>query len=243
MTDDKPEVERDEDNTDVDVNPKLIDLSSDAKKAAKDADQDASKDAEAAAVDTDDGNATDDDADALDTGIDTADLAEVAAALDQVAADAEAESTEPSLEEQLAERTNDLQRLGAEYANYRRRTQAEREQVIENAKAQVVMRFLPIVDDFGLAEQHGDLAEGPMKAFHDKFMNVLDGLKLQAFGDPGDEFDAETYEAVQDMSTGDTKTVGTVLRKGYKLNGRLLRTAMVIIADPPADSESESDES
>ena len=235
MTDDKPEVERDEDNTDVDANPKLIDLSSDAKKAAKDADQDASKDAEATAADTDDGDATDDD-DALDAGIDTADL-------DQVAADAEAESTEPSLEEQLAERTNDLQRLGAEYANYRRRTQAEREQVIENAKAQVVMRFLPIVDDFGLAEQHGDLAEGPMKAFHDKFMNVLDGLKLQAFGDPGDEFDAETYEAVQDMSTGDTKTVGTVLRKGYKLNGRLLRTAMVIIADPPADSESESDES
>ena len=239
MTDDKPEVERDEDNTDVDANPKLIDLSSDAKKAAKDADQDASKDAEATADTADD----DGDADALDAGIDTADLAEVAAALDQVAADAEAESTEPSLEEQLAERTNDLQRLGAEYANYRRRTQAEREQVIENAKAQVVMRFLPIVDDFGLAEQHGYLAEGPMKAFHDKFMNVLDGLKLQAFGDPGDEFDAETYEAVQDMSTGDTKTVGTVLRKGYKLNGRLLRTAMVIIADPPADSESESDES
>lgn len=239
MTDDKPEVERDEDNTDVDANPKLIDLSSDAKKAAKDADQDASEDAEATADTADD----DGDADALDAGIDTADLAEVAAALDQVAADAEAESTEPSLEEQLAERTNDLQRLGAEYANYRRRTQAEREQVIENAKAQVVMRFLPIVDDFGLAEQHGDLTEGPMKAFHDKFMNVLDGLKLQAFGDPGDEFDAETYEAVQDMSTGDTKTVGTVLRKGYKLNGRLLRTAMVIIADPPADSESESDES
>ena len=238
MTDDKPEVERDEDNTDVDANPKLIDLSSDAKGA----DQDASKDAEATAADTDDGDATDDD-DAQDAGIDAADLAEVAAALDQVAADAEAESTEPSLEEQLAERTNDLQRLGAEYANYRRRTQAEREQVIENAKAQVVMRFLPIVDDFGLAEQHGDLAEGPMKAFHDKFMNVLDGLKLQAFGDPGDEFDAEIYEAVQDMSTGDTKTVGTVLRKGYKLNGRLLRTAMVIIADPPADSESESDES
>ena len=235
MTDDKPEVARNEDNTDVADNPKLIDLSSDAKKdAAQDASDDASEDAEAA------GTADDGDAAAQDAGIDEAD---VAAALDQVEADVEAESAEPSLEDQLAERTEDLQRLGAEYANYRRRTQAEREQVIENAKAQVVMRFLPIVDDFGLAEQHGDLAEGPMKAFHDKFMNVLDGLKLQAFGDPGDEFDAETYEAVQDMSTGDTKTVGTVLRKGYKLNGRLLRTAMVIIADPPADSESESDKS
>ena len=243
MTDDKPEVERNEDNTDVADNPKLIDLSSDAKKdAAQDASDDASEDAEAAGP-ADDGDTTDGDAAAQDAGIDEADLADVAAALDQVAADVEAESAEPSLEDQLAERTEDLQRLGAEYANYRRRTQAEREQVIENAKAQVVMRFLPIVDDFGLAEQHGDLAEGPMKAFHDKFMNVLDGLKLQAFGDPGDEFDAEIYEAVQDMSTGDIKAVGTVLRKGYKLNGRLLRTAMVIIADPPADSESESDES
>ena len=236
MTDDKPEVARNEDNTDVADNPKLIDLSSDAKKgAAQDASDDASEDAEAAGP-ADDGGTTDGDAAAQDAGID------VAAALDQVAADVEAESAEPSLEDQLAERTEDLQRLGAEYANYRRRTQAEREQVIENAKAQVVMRFLPIVDDFGLAEQHGDLAEGPMKAFHDKFMNVLDGLKLQAFGDPGDEFDAEIYEAVQDMSTGDIKAVGTVLRKGYKLNGRLLRTAMVIIADPPADSDSESDE-
>jgi len=234
VTDDKPEVARNEDNTDVADNPKLIDLSSDAKKdAAQDASDDASEDAEAA------GTADDGDAAAQDAGIDEAD---VAAALDQVEADVEAESAEPSLEDQLAERTEDLQRLGAEYANYRRRTQAEREQVIENAKAQVVMRFLPIVDDFGLAEQHGDLAEGPMKAFHDKFMNVLDGLKLQAFGDPGDEFDAEIYEAVQDMSTGDIKAVGTVLRKGYKLNGRLLRTAMVIIADPPADSDSESDE-
>ena len=228
MTDDKPEVERNDDNTDVADNPKLIDLSSDAKKdAAQDASDDASEDAEAAGT-ADDGDTTDGDAAAQDAGIDEADV--------------EAESAEPSLEDQLAERTEDLQRLGAEYANYRRRTQAEREQVIENAKAQVVMRFLPIVDDFGLAEQHGDLAEGPMKAFHDKFMNVLDGLKLQAFGDPGDEFDAEIYEAVQDMSTGDIKAVGTVLRKGYKLNGRLLRTAMVIIADPPADSESESDE-
>lgn len=242
MTDDKPEVERNEDNTDVADNPKLIDLSSDAKKdAAQDASDDVSEDAEAAG-NADDGDTTDGDAAAQDAGIDEADLADVAAALDQVAADVEAESAESSLEDQLAERTEDLQRLGAEYANYRRRTQAEREQVIENAKAQVVMRFLPIVDDFGLAEQHGDLAEGPMKAFHDKFMNVLDGLKLQAFGDPGDEFDAEIYEAVQDMSTGDIKAVGTVLRKGYKLNGRLLRTAMVIIADPPADSDSESDE-
>jgi len=242
VTDDKPEVERNEDNTNVADNPKLIDLSSDAKKdAAQDASDDASEDAEAAGT-ADDGDTTDGDAVAQDAGIDEADLADVAAALDQGAGAAGAGSAEPSLEDQLAERTEDLQRLGAEYANYRRRTQAEREQVIENAKAQVVMRFLPIVDDFGLAEQHGDLAEGPMKAFHDKFMNVLDGLKLQAFGDPGDEFDAEIYEAVQDMSTGDIKAVGTVLRKGYKLNGRLLRTAMVIIADPPADSDSESDE-
>ena len=137
-----------------------------------------------------------------------------------------------SVEAQLAERTEDLQRLSAEYANYRRRTDRERKVSIDNAKAQVIAQLLPVLDDLELAEKHGDLAEGPLKVFRDKLVGILDGLKVTSFGEEGDAFDPERHEAVQDLSTGDEKAIGTVLRKGYQLDERLLRTAMVIIADP-----------
>lgn len=161
------------------------------------------------------------------------DLAEALADVDLDGEAAEAEApAEPSLEDQLAERTEDLQRLSAEYANYRRRTERERQVGIENAKAKVITEFLPLLDDFDLAEKHGDLAEGPLKAFYDKFVNVLEVQKVTAFGAEGDAFDPERHEAVQDLSSGDEKVLGTILRKGYEMDGRLLRTAMVIIADP-----------
>lgn len=137
-----------------------------------------------------------------------------------------------NLEDELAERTNDLQRVSAEYANYRRRTERERTAAVDAAKAKVITDFLPLLDDLELAKQHGDLDEGPLKAFADKLNNVLAGQKLEAFGAEGDEFDPEIHEAVQDLSEGDDKRLGTVLRKGYRLGDRLVRNAMVIIADP-----------
>ncbi len=153
--------------------------------------------------------------------------------LSEVEADADGDGEITSLEAELAERTEDLQRINAEYANFRRRTAQEREAVVEHAKAQVLTQLLPIVDDLDLAEKHGDLAAGgPLKAFSDKFHKLLETLKVQPFGVEGDPFDAERHEAVQDLSNGDEKALGTVLRKGYQYNGKLLRTAMVIIADP-----------
>ncbi|WP_246847021.1 MULTISPECIES: nucleotide exchange factor GrpE [unclassified Corynebacterium] len=149
------------------------------------------------------------------------------------------EDTQPSLEDQLAERTEDLQRLSAEYANYRRRTERERKAGVENVKAQVLTQLLPILDDLELAEQHGDLEQGPLKSFRDKFVSVLDTFKVTPFGAAGEVFDPERHEAVQDLSTGDDKYIGTVLRLGYQVEERLLRTAMVIIVDP-VDSEAES---
>lgn len=170
----------------------------------------------------------------LESDIDEA-LADIDAELaEKEAADEAAEEApaEPTVEEQLAERTEDLQRLSAEYANYRRRTERERKVGVDNAKAQVIAQLLPILDDMDLAEQHGDM-EGPVKAFHDKIISIFSTLKVQAFGAEGDEFDPERHEAVQDLSSGDEKAIGTVLRKGYMLGDeRLLRTAMVIIADP-----------
>ncbi|MEJ5927744.1 nucleotide exchange factor GrpE [Corynebacterium sp. H128] len=136
------------------------------------------------------------------------------------------------VEAQLAERTEDLLRMTAEYANYRKRTERDRVGAIAAAKASMIEKFLPILDDLDLAEKHGDLAEGPLKAFADKFTNIVTVQGLEAFGAEGDPFDPERHEAVQDLSNGEEKVIGTVLRKGYLVGERLVRTAMVIIADP-----------
>lgn len=161
----------------------------------------------------------------------------------------EAAPAAPTAEDQLAERTEDLLRVTAEYANYRRRTERERGAIIETAKASVITQLLPILDDLELARQHGDLEEGPMKAMSDKLSSTLTGLGLKPFGQAGDEFDPEVHEAVQDLSSGEDKAIGTVLRQGYTVGGRVVRTAMVIIADPepapaagaPAGGDSQSD--
>lgn len=137
------------------------------------------------------------------------------------------------LQSELDERTEDLQRVSAEYANFRRRVDRDRQLDRELAKASIAGELLNLADDLDRAEQHGDLsAEGPLKAFADKFRNTLTTLKINGFGAEGDEFDPAVHEAVQDTSTGDDKVIGAVLRKGYRLDERLIRTAMVVIADP-----------
>ncbi|WP_313680318.1 nucleotide exchange factor GrpE [Corynebacterium stationis] len=162
--------------------------------------------------------------------------AEIEESLEGVDADAEASNVEA----QLAERTEDLQRLNAEYTNYRRRTERDRQAVIENAKSQVIAAFLPILDDLDLARQHGDLNEGPLKAIADKLSSTLASQKLEGFGEEGDAFDPEIHEAVQDLSSGGEQVVGTVLRRGYRVGDKLVRNAMVIIADPEPSAEQES---
>ena len=152
-----------------------------------------------------------------------------------VVADADGDGTVSDIELQLAERTEDLQRVSAEYANYRRRTERERALIVDQTKAKFAEKLLPLLDDLDLAEQHGDLAEGPLKSFGDKLRSTLEGQKLVAFGAEGEAFDPEIHEAVQDLSSGDDKVVGTVLRKGYRLGDRLVRNAMVIIADPAGE--------
>lgn len=146
--------------------------------------------------------------------------------------DADGDGAVSDIELQLAERTESLQRVSAEYANYRRRTERERGELANTAKAKFATQLLPLLDDLDLAEQHGDLAEGPLKAFADKFRAIVAGQGIKEFGAEGDAFNPEIHEAVQDLSQGDTKAVGTVLRKGYMIGDRLVRNAMVIIADP-----------
>ena len=128
-----------------------------------------------------------------------------------------------------------MKRLSAEYSNYRRRSERERKAAVEAAQAAQLGELLPILDDLILAEQHGDLDEGPLKAFSEKFRATLTSLGLESYGEAGEEFDPAIHEAVQDASTGEDKVLDTVLRKGYRLRGRVVRSAMVVIGDPAAE--------
>ncbi|QIH99624.1 nucleotide exchange factor GrpE [Rhodococcoides fascians A21d2] len=135
---------------------------------------------------------------------------------------------------QVVELTADLQRVSAEYANYRRRTDREKQTGAENAKASVVSQLLPVLDDLERARQHGDLETGPLKAVADKLAGVFSNIGLTTFGAEGDAFDPAIHEAVSHEGDGSSPVVGTLMRPGYKLGERVLRTAMVGVVDSAA---------
>lgn len=134
-----------------------------------------------------------------------------------------------ALQAQLDERTADLQRVSAEFANYRRRVERDRQVMIDTAKGSVLTDLLTIVDDLERARAHGDLEEGPLKVFADKVQTLLTSHGVESFGAEGDAFDPAVHEAVQDESEGTEPVLGTVLRKGYRQGDRTLRTAMVVV--------------
>ena len=140
---------------------------------------------------------------------------------------------------EVAERTADLQRVTAEYANYRRRIDRDRESVLVGARVQFVAELLTVLDDLDRAQAHGDLT-GPFKAVADKIVNVVGRLGLEPFGAEGEPFDPALHEAVQHDTTevaGPTVTVlSAVLRRGYRIADRVLRPAMVTVADRPAEA-------
>ncbi|WP_194816370.1 nucleotide exchange factor GrpE [Nocardia sp. XZ_19_385] len=132
---------------------------------------------------------------------------------------------------ELAERTADLQRLTAEYANYRRRVDRDRKTAIDGAKASVVTELLGVLDDLDRARAHGDL-EGPLKAVADKLAGALHKQGLEEFGAEGEPFDPTLHEAVQHEGSGHDPVIGLVMRKGYRFGDRVLRHALVGVTDP-----------
>jgi molecular chaperone GrpE len=142
------------------------------------------------------------------------------------------------LASQVAERTADLQRVSAEYANYRRRVERDRESVLVGARVQFVSELLTVLDDLDRAEAHGDLT-GPFKSVADKLVAVTQKLGLESFGLEGEPFDPSVHEAVQHEAgtvEGPTVTVvSAVLRRGYRIADRVLRPAMVAVADRADD--------
>ena len=161
-------------------------------------------------------------------------------ALDESIVD-ESVTVASDVEKELAERTADLQRLQAEYANYRKRVERDREAVVVTAKASVVGELLPLLDDLERAEQHGDLT-GAFKAVADKLVAGLQRAGLEPFGAEGETFDPSVHEAVQHSTSPEVSgpTVTTVLRRGYRFGDRVLRAALVGVTDhepSPAPAE------
>ncbi|MGY1771406.1 nucleotide exchange factor GrpE [Blastococcus sp. SYSU D00813] len=154
-------------------------------------------------------------------------------------------SADGDLARQLAERTEDLQRVTAEYANYRRRVDRDRALVVDQAAERFATGLFPIVDDIERARDHGDLT-GAFKVVADRVLGVLDGLGVEAFGKSGDPFDPALHEAVMHDTSAEVSvpTATTVLRQGFRRGDRVLRTAMVAVTEPehPAPAAEPADE-
>lgn len=136
-----------------------------------------------------------------------------------------------------AELIADLQRVQADFANYRKRALRDQKVFAERSKAAVVSQLLPVLDDLERARSHGDLESGPLRAVADKLVKVLEGFGLSAFGDEGDEFDPALHEAVQHEGDGSNPVIGSVLRRGYRLGDQILRHAMVGVVDTVPESD------
>jgi molecular chaperone GrpE len=145
--------------------------------------------------------------------------------------------------DEVGELKSTLQRVKAEYDNYRKRAMRDQQLVAERAKVAVVNQLLPVLDDLDRARSHGDLESGPLKSVADKLATALEGLGLSGFGDEGDEFNPELHEAVQHEGDGTHPVVGTVMRRGYKVGDHLVRHALVGVVDtvPEADTPDNSD--
>jgi len=133
--------------------------------------------------------------------------------------------------DQVAELTDDLQRVQADFANYRKRALRDQETAAERAKAVVLSQLLPVIDDLDRARSHGDLEAGPMKSVADKLAAALTGIGLAEFGAEGEEFDPSLHEAVQHEGDGSNPVIGHVMRKGYRFGDQVLRHALVGVVD------------
>lgn len=151
------------------------------------------------------------------------------------AAAAVVETDLSALESELAERTADVQRVHAEYANYRKRVDRDRELVRDQASAAVLAELLTVLDDIDRARDHDELTGG-FKSVAEALEAVVDKLGLQKYGEAGEAFDPTIHEALthtEDPSVTETTCVA-VLQPGYRFAGRVLRAARVAVADPPS---------
>jgi len=145
-----------------------------------------------------------------------------------VTEEAATESVDP-----VAALTEDLQRLQAEYANYRKRVERDRALSAEVAISSVLLEFLAILDDLDRAAAHNELSGG-FKAVADQVIATTSKLGLEKFGDAPSAFDPNIHDALMHETSADVSetTVTKILQPGYKYKERILRPARVVVTDP-----------
>ena len=151
--------------------------------------------------------------------------------------DATPEQRIGELEQLVGERTSDLQRLQAEYINYKKRVDRDRDLARGAGVERVLAELLPVLDAVELAESHGEL-NGGFKMVADELSKVTARHGLVQFGEKGDEFNPHLHEALMHlpMPGVTVTTCSEVMQRGYKLNDRVLRPARVAVSDPDPDA-------
>ena len=172
--------------------------------------------------------------------------ADVAAGAEPDGGDTAADPGEPSPEDvaagdevavaqmEAAERLADLQRLQAEFVNYKRRVERDREMLAQNARYQVLVPIIDVLDTVDRAREHGDLDEG-FQTVADQLERVVAGLGLTKFGAPGEPFDPNLHEALSHIGEDPDVAVTTckvVAKAGYRIGDRVVRAAQVLVVDP-----------
>jgi molecular chaperone GrpE len=144
------------------------------------------------------------------------------------------EVVEPGQEaDPVATLTSDLQRLQAEYANYRKRVERDSAVAHESAVGAVLTELLALLDDVDRAEQHGELSGG-FKAVADQLNSITSRIGLEKYGTEGELFDPQIHEALMHDESADVAvaTASKILQPGYKYKERILRPARVAVTDP-----------
>ena len=154
-------------------------------------------------------------------------------AFEQIVEGLEVDAGLSEVDVKVGELTADLQRVHAEYANYRRRVERDREVVRDDAVGRTLAELLPVLDDIGRAREHGDL-DGAFKAVAEALEATMARVGLEKYGAPGDPFDPTVHEAISHAHSDevDGPTCVAVFQPGYKYAGRVLRAAMVAVAEP-----------
>jgi molecular chaperone GrpE len=176
------------------------------------------------------------------TETDAIDAIDAIEAIDEVsdeAADPDLASTDSQLvasylEQALAERTADLQRIQAEYVNYKRRVERDRDLVRENATYAALAPIVDVLDTIDRAREHGDLDEG-FSAVAEQLERVVSKAGLVKYGEPGDAFDPRFHEALSHIGEDpdvEVTTCKVIAKAGYRIGDRVVRAAQVLVVDP-----------